>query len=164
MRHDEMNRGLSRSAGVETTPPQLRPIENALDGLADLERSNAPAGLEERIASATMPSVLVTRPTSQSAESEPPLVIFRFASLRVAAAIALLATVSVAWLAMQSGGLLPGGVNVEPDLDDWDLFASVSFPPLDYTSYDLFEDTDQFTVSLAADMIESEPLFEEGSM
>ena len=163
MRHDEMNRDLSRSAGVSTTPPQLRPMEDALDRLADQERRSAPAGLEERVASASMRAVHVAQSTALSGESKPPLVIFRFASLRVAAAIALVATVSVAWLATQTGGLLPDET-LEPDLDDWDLFASVSFPPLDYTSYDLFEDTDQFTISLAADMIDSEPLFEEDSM
>lgn len=163
MRQNEMNRDLIRSAGVSNTPPELRPIEGALDRLADLERSSAPAVFEERLATSTMPTMGGVHVPARSTDQEPPLVIFRFTSMRVAAMIALVATVSVAWLASQNGGLLPRE-SVEPGLDDWDLFASVSFPPLDYTSYDLFEDTDQFTISLAADMIDSEPLFEEDSM
>ena len=91
------------------------------------------------------------------------MVLFRFTGLRAAAAVALIATVTAAWFAMQTGGTF-APTAIEPDVDDWEQFALVSFPPLDYTSYDLFADTEQFTVSLTAEMIESEMLFEEDSM
>jgi hypothetical protein len=173
MNRDEMQPNLIRSADVTTTPEQLLAIEDALDRLANLERLSASDGFEVRIARATGPSVRVAdavvmtnSDASNVAESdlaEPPVVLFRFTGLRAAAAIAFIGTVTAAWLAMQSGGALGGG-DIEPGLDDWEQFASVSFPPLDYTSYDLFADTEQFTVSLTAEMIDSDPLFEEDSM
>lgn len=98
MNHDTTNQ--LRLSGEPGPDPADRAIESALDQLGQAERSSAPPTLESRLLASTQALL------AKSGAVEAPPVIARVSSfswsLRIAAAIAVLACVGAAWLAVRS--------------------------------------------------------------
>ena len=110
------------------TPSDLIATESLLDDLARNDERSAPAGFEDRIFAASRDAL----EPAHAERSGPPVVIARIGPMprgwatptRIAAMIALLATVATVWLAVDRTPAAPAqGVTlasgVELTLDDW---------------------------------------------
>ena len=120
------------------TPPELRPIEDALEGLARSERAAAPGSFEDRIYHASRASLHAgAAPIPIAAHLSG-----RWARLAVAAAVVLCGGIAVLVASRMAGPQTPGGISptaptimaasLEEDVELWlslrtpDEFQSVA--------------------------------------
>ena len=162
----EMNGRVGRLADVSDVPRELESIEALVSELARRDLAGAPAGFEDRLAHATGPMLRGAAIEAKEIPDEPVRVLAVIGGrwgVRIAAAVALVATVGAVWL---SAGRSGGGGFTEDEV--WDeLLAVAEFgnpvPGSDAIEA-LFVDTDRFSPSLTVGLDESDLLFVEDSM
>jgi hypothetical protein len=104
-------------------PPDLAQTAQAIDQLAKAEARAAPPDLERRLLAAT--ADLIATP---EAAPQPVIAVIgrrRFA-MAIAAAIGLLATVTVTWIAMRPASIAPDLPGTTAYASDLDLFLSLT--------------------------------------
>ncbi|MFG0286030.1 MAG: hypothetical protein ACF8R7_16555 [Phycisphaerales bacterium JB039] len=107
---------MSHSNSDDIYPADIAPVARAMDRLAEADASCAPADLEQRVLRAAPLARRAPALRMSSAAMRP---WWSLASLRLAAAIAIIAGVGAGWLALRSGPPGDRAPTLEEEVDAW---------------------------------------------